>query len=98
MAGVPTDHSGQDTGEHRGCGAMIREKSHHITSVSARTKNKFQSDQPNLEKGSLEHVRWGGRQVGHRQAAGLVDDVNAENTALLLSNFNPEATPPRLNS
>ena len=107
-AGVPTDHSGQDTGEHRWCRATIREKSHHITSVSAQTKNKFQSDRPNLEKGSLEHVRWGGRQAGQRHATGLVDDVNAENTpiavagatssALLLSNFNPEATPPRLNS
>ena len=87
---------------------MIREKSHHITSVSAWTKNKFQSDRPNLERGSLAHVRWGGRQAGQRQAAGLVDDANAQNTpiavagatasALLLSSFNPEATPPRLNS
>lgn len=86
---------------------MTREKSHHITSVSARTKNKFQSDRPNLEKGGLEHVRWGGRQAGQSQAAGPVDDANAENTPIAaagatssapLSNFNPEATPPRLNS
>ena len=54
------------------------------------------------------HIRWGGRQEGQRQAAGLVDDANAQNSpiavaratasALLLSSFNPEATPPRLNS